>query len=266
MTHIFDADTAIDRIDETAWDTRLTDAWSIGKVPNGGYSSAAIVRALLERTQRPDPVSLTTHFYRPTIADHDATIETIEHRSGRTFANASALMTQDGKERTRLTGVLGDLTSSTDDDLLVAPVPSIPPPEDCPKREPGVQDLVMPLMEVLDVRLDPGQATRTSNDDPATIAGWIRFTDERPVDPLALTLFADAFPPSILSIDDKIGWVPTLELTIHVRRRPVDGWIQAAITTQDVGAKLLIEDTRLWDSSGTLVCQARQLAMRGQRQ
>jgi len=124
----------------------------------------------------------------------------------------------------------------------------------------------MPLMDVLDVRLDPSQPTRTSNDDPATIAGWIRFRDERPLDPVALTLFADAFPPSILSIDDKIGWVPTLELTIHVRRRPVDGWTQAAITTQDVGATLLIEDTRLWDSSGTLVCQARQLAMRGQRQ
>jgi len=29
---------------------------------------------------------------------------------------------------------------------------------------------------------------------------------------------------------------------------------------------VLVEDVRLWDASGALVCQARQLAMRGQRQ
>ena len=57
------------------------------------------------------------------------------------------------------------------------------------------------------------------------MCGWIRFADERPVDAAALTLFADAFPPPLFALVGRIGWVPTIELTVQVRRRPVDGWV-----------------------------------------
>ena len=89
----------------------------------------------------------------------------------------------------------------------------------------------------------------------------MRFGDERPPDPLALTLFADAFPPPILMVEPTAGWVPTIELTVHVRRRPVDGWIRAECKTVDVHDNLLIEEIRLWDEAGSLVAQGRQLAM-----
>ena len=261
----FDQDTAIEQVDDDHWTTRLSTAWSIGSVPNGGYSSAPIVRALLARTGRPDPLSITAHFYRPTIGGMRATIETTEHRAGRTFANASAVLSQDDKERTRCTGVFGELPAASSGEVFTAPPPALPPPEQCPRREPGVQGIVLPLMDMIDVHLAP-EAPEPGPDVPATIWGWVRFRDERSPDPLALTMFADAFPPSALVIDDKIGWVPTLELTIHLRQRPVDGWILASITSHDVQDRMLVEDVRLWDASGALVCQARQLAMRGQRQ
>ena len=74
-------------------------------------------------------------------------------------------------------------------------------------------------------------------------------------------MFGDAFPPSLFSLLGKVGWVPTLELTVHVRRRPVPGWIQARFTTTDLHDGLLIEDGQLWDEEGHLVARTRQLAL-----
>ena len=56
-----------------------------------------------------------------------------------------------------------------------------------------------------------------------------------------------------------IGWVPTLELTVHVRRRPAPGWLACQVWTDDVHNGKLIESVRLWDSTGQLVAQGRQL-------
>ena len=47
---------------------------------------------------------------------------------------------------------------------------------------------------------------------------------------------------------------------MHVRRHPVDGWIRGSVSTTDLQHDLLVEDVRLWDESGALVAQARQLA------
>ena len=57
------------------------------------------------------------------------------------------------------------------------------------------------------------------------------------------------------------GWIPTVELTTHVRARAVDGWIRAQVTTNNIRGGNLIEDVRLWDQTDTLVAQSRQLAM-----
>ena len=58
-----------------------------------------------------------------------------------------------------------------------------------------------------------------------------------------------------------VGWVPTIELTVHLRARPAPGWILGQFTTQDMQDGRLIEDGALWDSRGTLVAQSRQLAL-----
>ena len=57
-----------------------------------------------------------------------------------------------------------------------------------------------------------------------------------------------------------MGWAPTLELTGHVRAVPAAGWLQVEITTDNFSATLLEEDARIWDSTGRLVAQSRQLA------
>jgi hypothetical protein len=72
-------------------------------------------------------------------------------------------------------------------------------------------------------------------------------------------LFADALPPPIFNVID-VGWVPTIELTVHVRARPASEWLRAVLRTRFLFGGLLEADGELWDDAGTLVAQSRQIA------
>jgi hypothetical protein len=65
----------------------------------------------------------------------------------------------------------------------------------------------------------------------------------------------------VFNIDAPPGWVPTLELTVHVRAVPVDGPLRVRVRTQFVHGGLFEEDGEYWDAAGTLVAQSRQLAL-----
>ena len=56
-------------------------------------------------------------------------------------------------------------------------------------------------------------------------------------------------------------WVPTIELTVHVRRRPASGWMFAHLACEDLSGGRMIESGMLWDSSGALIAQSRQLGL-----
>jgi acyl-coenzyme A thioesterase PaaI-like protein len=262
----FDRDTALTRIDEAAnehddareWRGRLSTNWSIGRIPNGGYSAALAVRALLEHTGCETPLSLTTHYYRPTIADEEATVHTMVLRKGRMTTHADATLVQDGKVRVRCAGVFGSYPSGTL--LLQTPPPFLPRPDDCPARDPKAQGLSMTLLDSLEMRLHPDTPLRVV-DGVARAQGWVRFRDGRANDALALGLFADAFPPAVLSAVPDAGWVPTIELTTHIRSAAQPGWIRGEIMTSNVHDGTLVENVRLWDSDETLVAEARQLAL-----
>ena len=93
------------------------------------------------------------------------------------------------------------------------------------------------------------------------LRGWIGFTDGRAPDALACVLMADAFPPAVFGLLGMVGWVPTIELTVHLRRRPAPGWLLGRFESRDLSDGRMIEDGALWDSSGQLVVQSRQLAL-----
>lgn len=242
--------------DVKTWSGYMTADWSIGQVPNGGYTSALVVRALSRHCGVVRPSSLTTHYYRPAIADAPVTITTTILRRGRSTVHGEASFEQDNKVRARSMAVFSDYPS--DELMLASPPPSIQPPEDCDARDPMSQGFNMSLLETLDVRLDLGAS---GPKDRSGFDGWVRFRDERANDELALALFVDSFPPAILRTSPGTGWVPTIELTTHIRAQAAAGWVQAQIVTDTVRGGQLIEDVRLWDSTGALVAQARQLAM-----
>jgi hypothetical protein len=91
--------------------------------------------------------------------------------------------------------------------------------------------------------------------------GWFAFADGRPSDPLALMLAVDAFPPAVFHLDLPPGWVPTLEMTVHVRDVPAPGPLRGIFRTRYVSNGLFEEDGEVWDSAGRLVAMSRQLAL-----
>jgi acyl-CoA thioesterase len=140
------------------------------------------------------------------------------------------------------------------------PVPTIPSPEQCVVRSPDEQGVPLPILDRLDIRLHPDEAN-AGKAGRAQVTGWIRFADGRAPDAAALLLFADAYPPSVFGLLGAVGWVPTVELTVHVRRRPAPGWILGQFRTEDLADGRMIESGVLWDSTGQVVAQARQLAL-----
>jgi hypothetical protein len=93
------------------------------------------------------------------------------------------------------------------------------------------------------------------------VRGWFRLRDSEPIDTVALLCAIDAFPPTAFNAALPVAWTPTLELTAHVRARPVPGWLRCQFTTRFVSGGFLEEDGEVWDVSGHLVAQSRQLAL-----
>lgn len=258
----FDIETSLSQVDDTNWQGVLSDQWNIGDNPNGGYLLAVTARAMAQLfPEFPIPVSVTAHYLRPGLSNQACRVEVELIRRGRTMGTASASLIQDGK--TRLTviaafGLAGEGILS--DPPLTRSAPQTPSPDDCIQRSGDQQGLDLAIRERLDTRLHPDQA-RAGQAGKAKISGWIRFKDQRPPDCLSLLMFSDAFPPSVFGLFGNIGWVPTVELTVHVRRTPLSGWVLGEFCTEDLQDGRIIESGNLWDEAGHLVAQSRQIAL-----
>jgi acyl-CoA thioesterase len=241
--------------------TTLVADWNIAGNPNGGYALASSLRAVASLTpQHPDPISVTTHYLRPSRANQEASIEVDVIRRGRRTTTLRSLMTQEGKPRISSLVTMSNLAHwSGRRHVDIAPR-YLPEPDACVDRSALPQGVDLPILSRVDVRLDPN-TVEPGGSSEAVVAGWIRFLDGTEPTVLALPLFADAFPPSPLGLLGEVGWIPTVELTVHVRARPGPGWIRAWFQARDIGGGMLIEDGLLWDSAGMLVAQSRQLAV-----
>lgn len=262
MAQIAD-ETAVTALGEGRYGTELSTDWNIGTNPNGGYAVLPVLRALQDVAGRPDPLSLTVHYLRPALGGVAGVITTRVVRAGRAATFVTGSLVQGGTERITVAAVMGDATVAVPDaaDLaLTVGAPPIARPEDCIDRAELNQGVELPLLSRLDVRVAPTIPEEPAG-APAVVDGWIRLRDGTPPAATWLPLFADAFPPTVLQRIDQVGWVPTLELTVHVRRRPAPGWIQARVECDDVAGGWMIETGTLWDATGALVARSRQLGM-----
>lgn len=254
----FDQDTRTHRTAEHTWAGHVRPAWGNAN-PNGGYLLSIVVDALRQASPHPDPLSITAHYLRPGLADRPCEVDVRVLRSGRQTSTARATLTQDGAARLEVIAALGALGEPGVAELA-PPAPRIPPPEACLPRAGATPGEVLPILEVLDIRL-PADQVQPGAAGKAELDCWIRFRDGRPPDARACLLFVDTFPNAILGLLGSVGWVPTVELTAHLRRRPVAGWVQGRVSTIDLADGRLLEDCMLWDAGGHLVAQSRQLAL-----
>jgi acyl-CoA thioesterase len=93
---------------------------------------------------------------------------------------------------------------------------------------------------------------------------WMRFAPapdgtERDADPLALAALVDMATPPVIDLGERGS--TTVELTVHVRGLPAPGWLACRASTRHVIEGFHEEDFEIWDGSGRLVAQSRQLAV-----
>jgi hypothetical protein len=272
---VYEFDRALDmtRRDSHVFDTRIVPGWDILGNANGGYLMALAARAMSEVTGRPDCFTITAHYLAPAPATA-ARIEVRPVRAGRRFATATSSMflvdenlnegVSGGRECLRVIATMGDLsTDPGGPSKMVDSRPDITPWDECPVIADTTINEFAFIHGRLGTRIDPRDAVfRTgAPNGEGTMRGWFAFRDDRPIDSLALVLACDAFPPAAFNLDMPTNWVPTVELTVHVRAIPVPGPVACFFRTRFVQNGLLEADGEVWDQAGTLVAQSRQLAL-----
>jgi acyl-CoA thioesterase len=267
-TGVFAAATSVEQMSaaegdgaHTAFSASINDGWDIGGNANGGYLMAIAGRAMAEAVGRP-PLTLTAHYLRPAPAG-PCTIDVDMVRSGRRLATARASLRIGGKSSLELLGTFGD--QQPDDGPTYereAPV-HVTPYVECPIMSEAAEAAGPALMDRLASRIDPvdiGFRSGKVTGDP-TVRGWFALAGDEPIDAIALLLAADAFPPPIFNSGMPVAWVPTVELTVHIRGTPAPGPIRCAFRSRFIHDGLVDEEGEMWDSTGALIAQSRQLSL-----
>jgi acyl-CoA thioesterase len=260
----FDAATAVRRTEGGGLMTELDPGWDVGGgILNGGYLLSVAARAAVLESPHPHPVALAASYLRAPAAG-PATLTVQSGPAGRTLAHSLVTLADDGGPA--LNVQVTTATLGSDASAYAEPMPDVPPVEECFSlaehrhlAPPGVQ--VPGLSLRVDTRLDiatAGWAFGQPSGEPV-LRAWMRFTDGREPDPLALVTFADALPPTGFALGN-LGWAPTVQLQVLVRALPAPGWCLVEARSSEIAGGWVDEDYRIWDSTGRLVAQSRQLA------
>ncbi|MFL6131917.1 MAG: thioesterase family protein [Nocardioidaceae bacterium] len=253
----------------TTYDVELGSGWQIGAGINGGMLLATVgnaLRASLEGDGHPDPLTISA-YYLSASRPGPAFVRTDVLRSGRSLSTATASLVQieggQETERLRALATYGDLAALPDVVHTTATPPDLPPPDQCISTHEAPPTFMKnaDLLDRLDLRLDPACAGWALGEPSGRglIQGWLRMADDREPDPLLMLLAVDALPPVTFDLG-LFGWTPTLELTVHLRAKPAPGWLRVTHSTRNFAGGMLEEDAEVWDASGRLVAQSRQLA------
>jgi hypothetical protein len=263
----FDRDTAVTLREPGVYDIDLAAGWTVLGAVNGGYLLAVLGRALADALPHADPFTVTAH-YLTASRPGPAVVRTEPVRTGRTLSTGQASLFQrdaagDEVERIRVLASYGDLGALPDDVRTAAEPPAMPPLEHClgPEDGPSPEGTGSALTDRLLLKLDPatvGWALGTPS-GKGEMRAWFGLADGRDADPLSLLLAVDSLPPTAFELGLS-GWVPTVELTVHVRCRPAPGPLRVSVTTRNLAGGFLEEDAEVWDGAGRLVAQSRQLA------
>ncbi|MBA2337269.1 MAG: thioesterase family protein [Acidimicrobiia bacterium] len=257
--HTFDVDTSVRAVGENRFAADVTDRWNaLGGGPNGGYSLGICLRALGQVLPFPDPLAVSAHFLRPGVPG-SAEVRTETIRAGRRLATGQASLIQAGKEVLRVVADFTDLTTAAGPTAVFAAAPDLPPPDEAVDLTAGGGIPGVTITDRVEYRAaqTPGWVLGKPSGLPQA-EFWMRFADGRNADPLSLCFLVDAAAPVVLEIGQRSM---TIALSVHVRARPVPGWLACRVATRYLIDGYHEEDFEIWDTTGKLVAQSRQLAL-----
>lgn len=239
------------------FEARIHEGWDIAGNANGGYLMAIACRAMAQQGQ-PHPVAVSAHFLSPGRPGPVRCQPQVLKR-GRQFTTVRATLSSSDKTLVELLGSFSDLSQIEGAVLIDAQPPQLPEPDQCVAMS---GEGAPPLMQKLDLRLHPEDAGFAQGNPTGRplFRGWVRFREE-PIDAFGLLLIADTFPPTVFNANLPVAWTPTVEMTTHIRGIPEPGWLRCRFSTRFITGGMLEEDGEIWDESGRLVAQSRQLAL-----
>ncbi len=263
MPQSFETATALIPV-EGGFTAALDAGWEVGGgVLNGGYLLAVAARAAVELSPHAHPVALSASYLRA-AAPGPATLAVTPGPAGRTVQHSVVVLADASGPAVSVQVTTATLRDVRPDHQV--PAPAATPVEDCISVA-GNADLapagvsVPGISQQVETRLDPltaGWAVGEFSAEPV-IRAWLRFADGREPDPLGLVAFTDALPPTSWATG-RLGWAPTVQLQTLVRAVPAPGWCLVEARGGEVSDGWVDEDYRIWDSTGRLVAQSRQLA------
>jgi acyl-CoA thioesterase len=253
--------TKVKPIEAGRYETEIDGSWSVNEVPNGGYLLALLLRAVTAESGHPHPIATSAHFMNPPVAGL-ATVIVEPLRSGRTTSTLRATLLQDDRPLVDMTATMGELDPRSTPEWS-GPVPeSVADLDDC---VPALVDLPdgthVGLLEHVDLRLDPQTLGWFSGHPAGSLAmrGHLRLADGTQPDPFVLALAVDALPPTVFGLG-RLGWAPTVQLSLLTRAVPTAGWLTVHLRGRLVRDEWFDEEAEVYDANGDLVAQSRQIA------
>ena len=252
-------------------DATVHPGYDVFTIPHGGYLAALAGSAVLAATEQPDLFTITLHYLRK-ATEGPMRFEVDLVGGSRRFTTAHARATQDGEPVIAVLASVGDRTAMEGpswhrSEPWEADAAELAPPagtDGLPGERTSAGEFA--------ARFDPPNIARRFALRPdvpsfAFATGEVtgdatlraRMDVDEP-DQLAGLIACDITPPAVWNALGAEGWVPTIELTAHVRARPTRGPLTVVTRTDHVTDGFLEEDALVHDADGQLVVQSRQLA------
>jgi hypothetical protein len=242
----------------------ISPFYSVVGRANGGYlqcvlAGAALAEASAHGATHVHPTAVSTNFIS---APHvgAAEVRAQVRRVGRGASFVYVALSQAGELTTESLVTVGTHSDAARVRYQEGGPPLIAPLEECRASDGGGE---INIMQVVDQRLDPAYATWRDGEVSALaeVRAWLRLNDgEASWDPWNVHFAVDAMPPATFPLGST-GWVPTLQLTSYVRTVPVGEWLIGRQWCSVVVDGLVDERCEVYDTAGSLVASASQLAM-----
>jgi hypothetical protein len=279
-----DQDIAISKIKEGQFQGFVTNRWSYGDAPGGGYLMMMAMKAAGECVEHPDPLSITAYYANKSIENEHVDLSVRILSKSRSTTTLHITMTQRGEIKSEYTSVYGDLGRFKGFNHSSKPALSLPARKDCLNVTNSLRQFGhhVPLFNELEVyipKTDPF-AVHFFEGKPgkeASLSCWVKLADnKRNLCLPSAGFFVDALPPPILNMKPS-NWVPTFDLTVHFWAHPPsspqspeqqeesqeeDGhWVQTRFETLYSQNSILYTDAEVWSYDGKrLLATSRQLA------